>query len=160
MLTDGVDLRQVAGCDRVAGMNARTEALAAGATKNNFKKLKHFSWSARLSLRLMTLREQELTRQLEQCPPSSQRVTPRERSLLRQKIDLLVKRVSGSSSRRLDKNQLELLAQESNLSAVSTVASIVAAPEKERVRAFMQGTSGAPAGKSFPWLKRCLIPNR
>ena len=57
----------------------------------------------------------------------------RENALLRQKIDLLVKRVFGSSSERLDKNQLELLAQESNLSAVSTVASIVAAPEKERV---------------------------
>ena len=80
----------------------------------------------------MTLREQELTRQLEQCLQALNE-SRRENALLRQKIDLLVKRVFGSSSERLDKNQLELLAQESNLSAVSTVASIVAAPEKERV---------------------------
>src|ERR1700729_327372 len=53
-----------------------------------------------------------------------------ENALLRQKIDLLVKRVFGSSSEPLDKNQLELLAQpETN----ATVQAIVAAPEKERI---------------------------
>jgi transposase len=49
----------------------------------------------------MTTREEELTIQLEQCR--------RENALLRQKIDLLVRRVFGSSSEGLDKNQLELL---------------------------------------------------
>lgn len=49
----------------------------------------------------MTLREQELTRQLE--------LLQRENVLLRQKIDLLVRRVFGASSERLDRAQLELL---------------------------------------------------
>ena len=70
----------------------------------------------------MTPREKELTTQLEQCQ--------RENALLRQKIDLLVKRVFGSSSEQLDRNQLELLAQPETPAIVEV---IVAAPEKERV---------------------------
>lgn len=69
----------------------------------------------------MTPREEELLQAVNELR--------RENALLRQKIDLLVKRVFGSSSERLDKNQLELLAQEST---ASTVEAIVAAPEKER----------------------------
>jgi len=56
-------------------------------------------------------------------------LTRQENTLLRRKIDLLVKRVFGSSSEPLDKNQLELLAQPETS---ATVAAIVAAPEKER----------------------------
>jgi transposase len=58
----------------------------------------------------MTPREAELTRQLEQCLQAlnESRI---ENALLRQKIDLLVRRVFGSSSEQLDKNQLELLMQ-------------------------------------------------
>ena len=70
----------------------------------------------------MTPREQELTRQLEE--------SRRENALLRQKIDLLVRKVFGSSSEQLDKNQLELLAQ---APAGPVVEAIVAAPEKQRV---------------------------
>ncbi len=76
----------------------------------------------------MTLREQELTGQLEQCLAALNE-SRRENALLRQKIDLLVRRVFGSSSEQLDKNQLELLMQ---VPESSTVAAIVAAPEKER----------------------------
>jgi transposase len=76
----------------------------------------------------MTPREAELTRQLEQCLQALKE-SRRENALLRQKIDLLVKRVFGASSEQLDKNQLELLMQ---LPASSTVEAIVAAPEKER----------------------------
>ena len=70
----------------------------------------------------MTPREQELTRQLEE--------SRRENTLLRQKIDLLVRKVFGSSSEQLDKNQLELLAQ---APTGPVVEAIVAAPEKQRV---------------------------
>src|SRR5580658_6572881 len=77
----------------------------------------------RQSLQPMTPREIELTHQLEQCQ--------RENALLRQKIDLLVKRVFGSSSEQLDKNQLELLMQ---LPASSAVEVTVATPEPERSR--------------------------
>jgi transposase len=61
----------------------------------------------------------------------------RENALLRQKIDLLVKRVFGSSSEQLNPAQLELLMQ---LPASSTVAVTVAAvpPEKERARSSRQ----------------------
>lgn len=56
----------------------------------------------------MTQREQELSRQLEQCQQELA-AARRENELLRQKIDLLVRRVFGSSSERLDPTQLELL---------------------------------------------------
>jgi transposase len=76
----------------------------------------------------MTPREQELTRQLEQCQASLTELRS-ENALLRQKIDLLVKRVFGSSSEQLDKNQLELLAAPP---ASAPVPLPVAAPPKER----------------------------
>jgi len=69
----------------------------------------------------MTPREQELLQAVNELRA--------ENALLRQKIDLLVKRVFGSSSEQLDKNQLELLAPPETK---VTVEAIVAAPEKER----------------------------
>jgi transposase len=68
----------------------------------------------------MTPREKELLQTVNELR--------RENALLRQKIDLLVKRVFGSSSEQLDKNQLELLMQLPESSAVEVVS---AAPEKE-----------------------------
>ena len=56
----------------------------------------------------MTPREQELARQLEECREALAQ-SRRENELLRQKIDLLIRRVFGSSSERLDRAQLELL---------------------------------------------------
>jgi len=56
----------------------------------------------------MTPREAELTRQLE-AALSALKAVQQENALLWQKIDLLVKRVFGSSSERLSPNQLELL---------------------------------------------------
>jgi len=58
----------------------------------------------------MTLREQDLARQLEECQEALKQ-SRRENELLRQKIDLLIRRVFGPSSERLDKSQLELLLQ-------------------------------------------------
>ncbi len=58
----------------------------------------------------MTLRETELARQLEECQEAL-RQSRRENELLRQKIELLIRRVFGSSSERLDRAQLELLLQ-------------------------------------------------
>lgn len=71
----------------------------------------------------MTPREQELLQTVNELRS--------ENALLRQKIDLLVKRVFGSSSEQLDKNQLELLMQ---LPATAAVEASVAAPEKEPAR--------------------------
>ena len=51
-----------------------------------------------------------------------------ENSLLRQKIDALVRRVFGSSSEQLDRSQLELLLQ---LSSTPTEPTVVTPPKKE-----------------------------
>jgi transposase len=58
----------------------------------------------------MMLREQVLARQLEECLEALKQ-SRRENDLLRQKIELLIRRVFGSSSERLDKAQLEMLLQ-------------------------------------------------
>src|SRR5580692_5375495 len=76
----------------------------------------------------MTPREKELTLQLEQCQQALAE-SRRENALLRQKVDLLVKRVFGSSSEQLDHNQLELLTLPERVAAP---AEAVALPEKER----------------------------
>ncbi|HEY3861482.1 MAG TPA: transposase [Verrucomicrobiae bacterium] len=75
----------------------------------------------------MTPRENELARQLEQCQQALLE-SRRENALLRQKIDLLVKRVFGSSSEQLHPAQLELLMQ---LPESSTVVAAAVGPEKE-----------------------------
>src|SRR5437660_9957436 len=65
----------------------------------------------------MTPREQELSRKLEECNRKLEGCVEalaqsrRENELLREKIDLLVRRVFGASSERLDRAQLELLLQ-------------------------------------------------
>jgi transposase len=74
----------------------------------------------------MTRREQELTCQLAQCQQALLE-SRRENALLRQKIDLLVKRVFGSSSEPFNPAQLELLMA---VPESSTVAVAVVAPEK------------------------------
>ena len=56
----------------------------------------------------MTAREAELTRQLAESQQASAAAL-RENQLLRQKVDLLVRRVFGSGSEKLDAAQLQLL---------------------------------------------------
>ncbi len=68
----------------------------------------------------MTPREKQLTSQLKQCQAELVQ-SRRENELLRQKIDLLVRRVFGSSSEQMDPAQLELLLQLSALPAVVEV---------------------------------------
>jgi transposase len=69
----------------------------------------------------VTPREKELTRLNE--------LLRQENALLRQRVDLLVKRVFGSSSEQLDRNQLELLTWPESVAAPAVP---VAASEKER----------------------------
>jgi len=83
----------------------------------------------------VTPREQELNRKLEQClkalAQSEEALVQsrRENELLRQKIDLLVRRVFGSSSERLDRAQLELLLQLSESSKAAMEQSVSSQPE-------------------------------
>lgn len=85
----------------------------------------------------MTPREKELTEQFAQCQEALV-ASRRENELLRQKIDRLVRRVFGSSSEGLDKNQLELLmglAPESVIPPAKTpIAQPVRSSEKKAAR--------------------------
>jgi transposase len=74
----------------------------------------------------MTPREQALAEQLAQCQQDLA-ATRQENLWLRQKIDLLVRRVFGASSERLDTAQLELLLQLPKSSVPEAPASV---PEK------------------------------
>src|SRR5579863_4896865 len=94
----------------------------------------------------MTPREQELLQAVNELR--------RENALLRQKIDLLVKRVFGSSSEQLDQNQLELLAQPE---ANATVQAIMAAPEKERAER-ARGERMARLPENLPVVEEVLDP--
>ena len=76
----------------------------------------------------MTPREAELSRKLEQCLEALEQ-SRRENELLRQKLDLLVRRIFGSSSERLERNQLELLLHLSESSKAVLEESISSQPE-------------------------------
>jgi transposase len=86
----------------------------------------------------MTMREEALARQLEECQEALKQSRHdneglrRENELLRQKIDLLIRRVFGSSSERLDRAQLELLLQlsgSSPLPSEETPPPVAASPK-------------------------------
>lgn len=79
----------------------------------------------------MTSREQDLARQLEACQEALKQ-SRRENELLRQKIDLLIRRVFGSSSERLDQAQLELLLQLSQGAATTQEIPSPVAPVARR----------------------------
>ena len=102
----------------------------------------------------MTPREKELARQLAECQEAL-RDSRRENELLRQKIDLLIRRVFGSSSERLDKAQLELLLQLSESSAIATeeVPPPVVAPAK---RSCQQRTLRLP--ENLPVIEEVIEP--
>lgn len=74
----------------------------------------------------MTSREQELLQAVNELR--------HENTLLRQKIDLLVRRVFGSSSEQLDKNQLQLLMQQPESIPVPVIAPAQEKPRVERPR--------------------------
>ena len=92
----------------------------------------------------MTRREAQLTRQLEQTQVDLAAART-ENALLRQKIELLVRRVFGASSERLDPAQLELLLQPPQ-PAVSAEPVGTANPERPRYP-FAPGTGAASAGE-------------
>jgi transposase len=87
----------------------------------------------------MTPREQDLARQLEECLEALKESRHenvglrRENELLRQKVDLLIRRVFGSSSERLDQAQLELLlklSEGTNPAPKEATPSMAASPKR------------------------------
>ena len=97
----------------------------------------------------MTPREKELARQLAECQEALAQ-SRRENQLLRQKIDLLVRRVFGSSSERLDRAQLELLLQLPDRSVITLEATPPSAVVEELQNlcpSFAAGAHASSAGE-------------
>lgn len=82
----------------------------------------------------MTPREAELTRQLEQALQAIAALQ-RENQLLREKVNLLVRRVFGSSSEKMDPAQLQLLLSGAELAEVVTEAQAEVPPPKAQAQA-------------------------
>ncbi len=91
----------------------------------------------------MTLRETDLTEQLAQCQ-TALAAAQRENALLRQKIDLLVRRVFGASSEALDPAQLELLLALPAAAAVVTAPVVQLVPELSVARSRKERTPRLP----------------
>jgi len=102
----------------------------------------------------MTLREKELARQLEECLEALAQ-SRRENGLLRQKIDLLIRRVFGSSSERLDGAQLELLLQLPDLADPGTSA-IVVEPKASVIRSRKERAPRLP--ENLPVIEEVIDP--
>ncbi len=102
----------------------------------------------------MTPRELELTRQLEQCQRALLE-SQRENEFLRQKIDLLVRRVFGSSSERIDPAQLELLLR---LTEHSGPAAPAPGPDKERFAARSQSERTLRLPEHLPVVEEVVDP--
>jgi transposase len=95
----------------------------------------------------MTTREAELTEQLAQCQQGLA-AARRENQLLREKVNLLLRRVFGASSERLDPAQLQLLL------AGAELVEPVAAPEVETPQA--KAPVRAPRRAKLPRLPQNL----
>ena len=100
----------------------------------------------------MTPREADLTRQLE-AALAAVATLQAENALLRQKVDLLVKRVFGSTSERLSPGQLELLLA---LPATPVVAMPEPVPAPAPVRARKERTPRLP--ENLPVVEEVLEP--
>jgi transposase len=101
----------------------------------------------------MTPREAELTRQLE-AALAAVATLQAENALLRQKVDLLVKRVFGSTSERLSAGQLELLLA---LPATPPVVDEPPVPTPAPVRARKERVPRLP--EHLPVIEEVLVPD-
>ena len=95
----------------------------------------------------MTPREAELTRQLEQALQVNAALQ-RENQLLREKVNLLVRRVFGASSEKMDAAQLQLLLSGAELVEPAAEPKAEAPKPKPQVPAAAQAQDPAPARNS------------
>ena len=98
----------------------------------------------------MTQRETELTERLARCE-SALAESRQENALLRQKIDLLVRRVFGSSSETLDPAQMELLMA---LPAAATVVEAPVNPSPKSPLFVRAKTAHHACPTTCPWSKK------
>jgi len=99
----------------------------------------------------MTPREQELLQALNEVR--------RENALLRQKIDLLVKRVFGSSSEQLDKNQLELLMGQVQSPAIAAPVKEAATHKEKAVCKDRRGGRAQALPENLPVVEEVIDPD-
>src|SRR5579859_3032393 len=104
----------------------------------------------------MTAREAELTQQLAQSQQALAAAL-RENQLLRQKVDLLVRRVFGSSSEKLDAAQLQLLLL-AEAPASAEPPPVVPARRHARHAPDNPRRRGCPT--TCRWSRKSLIPNQ
>src|SRR5438874_12416424 len=105
----------------------------------------------------MTPREKELARQLESCQQELA-AARQENELLRQKIDLLVRRVFGSSSERLDRHQLELLLQLPESSKAAHEETVSSKPETHPGSSRQNGWRKERLPEDLPVVEEVLDP--
>ncbi len=103
----------------------------------------------------MTQRETELTERLARCE-SALAESRQENALLRQKIDLLVRRVFGSSSETLDPAQMELLMALPAAATVVEAPVVQSVPEVSVVRARKDRTPRLP--DNLPVVEEVIEP--
>jgi len=103
----------------------------------------------------MSPRETQLTELLAQCQAALVEAQ-RENALLRQKIDLLVRRVFGSSSQALDPAQLELLLSLPAGAAVGVTSAVELVPEISVVRSRKERTPRLP--ENLPVVEEIIEP--
>ncbi len=103
----------------------------------------------------MTAREAELTEQLAKCQ-ATLAASQQENALLRQKIDLLVRRVFGASSEALDVSQLELLLAVPAAAVVVETPAVQSFPELSVVRARKERTPRLP--DNLPVVEEVIEP--
>jgi transposase len=105
----------------------------------------------------MSPREVELTQQLAQCQAALDQAR-QENTLLRQKIDLLVRRVFGSSSEALDPAQLQLLLQLPSPSPEIPKPATAAQPEPERSSTRSPRSRGPRLPDHLPVVEEVIEP--
>ena len=103
----------------------------------------------------MTQRETELTERLARCE-SALAESRQQNALLRQKIDLLVRRVFGSSSETLDPAQMELLMALPAAATVVEAPVVQSVPEVSVVRARKDRTPRLP--DNLPVVEEVIEP--
>jgi transposase len=102
----------------------------------------------------MTLREAELSQQLEQCREALA-TAQRENTLLRQKLDALARRIFGVSSEALDPAQLQLLLQMPELKPVENPPAPVVVQKRKPMVA---GRKALRLSENLPVIEEVIDP--
>src|SRR5436190_11795983 len=99
----------------------------------------------------MTAREEQLSRQLQECR-AALAASQRENALLRQKVELILKRIFGSSSEQWDRGQLELFLNP------SSAPELPFAPEQPARKSTERRERGPRLPENLPVVEEVIDP--